>query len=334
MKKIMFLAFIALMILGACQKEEMVPNQDAISSSICDSVSESLPTVDLKAGTMTGYTVSPRFGKPNSTYYNFKVYDVGGTLALSVKLYDRATGSITYLPMTKTGSYWLLSTKLSTNGWFDYNYVYTINKTAINSSATYTGLCNSRNTFSSSGTSSICWPFGADGSSWYYRNTWNGGQEGGSGYGWNEGSHTGTTERYSDDWNRTNDLGAIITSPLDGYIAAYGTYPTSLGTSKYVSIVQQASDGNTYRFYVGHLQSYPSSLYVGKYVRAGVDQIGILGSSGASSPHAHTNLRSITNGTNISIPFYFNAQWKYISLAFINSILYIGEEFLPYFFTM
>jgi hypothetical protein len=302
MKNFVILAVFALMVLGACQKEDMFPTMDEIPSSISDSVSGSLDTLHLKAGTMTGYTVSPRFGQPNSTYYYFKVYDASGSLSLSVKLYDKASGITTYYPMTKTGSYWTLSKKISTNGWYDYRYVYTSNHANINSTS-YQSLCNTKNGFNSS-PYLIGWPFGADGSSWSNRNTWNGGQEGGSGYGWNEGTHIGTTERYSDDWNKTNDLGAIIRSPLDGYIAAYGTYSTSLGSSKYVAIIQQASNGTLYRFYVGHLQSWPSNLYVGKYVRAGIDQIGTLGSSGASSPHAHTNMRI----GSTSVPFYFSAQ--------------------------
>lgn len=297
-----------LMVMSACEKEDMSPVSDMPSSSVNDSVSESLDTQHLKAGTMTGYNVSPRFGRPNSTYYSFKVYDPVGTLSLSVKLYDRVTGSSTYLPMTKTGSYWLLSMKISNSGCYAYNYVYSISKNPINSSVSYADLWNSKNTFNASGISSISWPFSADGSSWSIRNNWNGGQEGGSGYGWDEYPHTGTTERYSDDWNRgtgSQDLGAIIRSPLDGYIETVGQYYVSgYGYSKYVSVIQQGPDGKMYRFYVGHLQTTASGLYSGKYVRAGIDQIGTLGSTGASSPHAHTNMR--VNGA--SVKFYFNAQ--------------------------
>lgn len=308
MKHFVLLAVLLLMILGACQKEDMSSTMDEMSSSINDSVSGSSDTLHLKAGTLTGYDVSPRFGRPNSTYYSFKVYDPVGTLSLSVKLYDRVTGSSTYLPMTKTGSYWLLSMKISNSGCYAYNYVYSISKNPINSSVSYADLWNSKNTFNASGISSISWPFGADGSSWSIRNNWNGGQEGGSGYGWDEYPHTGTTERYSDDWNRgtgSQDLGAIIRSPLDGYIETVGQYYVSgYGYSKYVSVIQQGPDGKMYRFYVGHLQTTASGLYSGKYVRAGIDQIGTLGSTGASSPHAHTNMR--VNGA--SVKFYFNAQ--------------------------
>jgi len=93
---------------------------------------------------------------------------------------------------------------------------------------------------------------------------------------------------------------------LDGYIETIGQYYVSgySTPSKYVSIIQQGPDGKLYRFYVSHLQSTASSIYQNKYVRAGIDQIGTLGSSGASSPHAHTNMR--VNGS--SVAFYFNAQ--------------------------
>jgi len=319
MKKFLFLAVLLLMILGACQKEEISPvespdittvvdeqtssNLDLIDPSVQDSVSESSDSVVLKASGMTEYQVNPKFGKPNSTYYYFRIYAPYSSLALSVKLYNKASGAIIYLPMSKVGNYWTLSTKISANGWYDYRYVYTSNKANISSNAYQ--LCNTKNVFNQYMASSISWPFGGDGSSWYNRKTWNGGQEGGSGYGWNEGTHTGTSERYSDDWNKTNDLGAIIRSPLDGYIETIGKYYVSgYGYSKYVSIIQKGPDGKFYRFYVSHLQSWPSNLYVGKYVRAGIDQIGTLGSSGASSPHAHTNMRV----NNISVPFYFNAQ--------------------------
>lgn len=34
----------------------------------------------------------------------------------------------------------------------------------------------------------------------------------------------------------------------------------------------------------------------------------LFDSSGANSPHAHCNLRDITNGKKISVPFDFSAQ--------------------------
>ncbi|MEI6673055.1 MAG: hypothetical protein WCL02_07180 [bacterium] len=317
------MVIVLLFTMASCQKDQDIT--PAVPSTTVDTGTPDPGDSgqQLKAASsMVEYAVSPRFGKPNSTYYLFKVYSLSSALGISVKLYDKATGTITYISMPKIGNYYTLSTKLSTNSWFEYRYVYTTNKSNI-SSTTYDPLCNSKNTFSSSGTSSIGWPFGADGSNWSNRTSqiWKGGEETkdannpyGShvGYGWNEGTHKDYDEKYSDDWNRgsypTQDLGAIIQSPLDGYIDTWGTYTTSFGSSKYVAIIQEASDGNLYRFYVGHLQNYSSNLYVGKYVRTGIDQIGTLGSSGASSPHAHTNLRKVTNGDRTSVPFKFNAQ--------------------------
>jgi hypothetical protein len=319
MKKIIGAMFIiCLFALASCQKDET--NSSVPSTKVDTGTPDPGDSGQQTKAGMTGYAVSPRFGKPNSTYYSFKVYDLSGTLTLSVKLYDRASGTITYLPMSRIGTYWMLSTKLANNGWFDYNYVYSSNKNVINSSATYSCLCNSKNVFSSTDISSIFWPFGADGSSWTKRTisingisqTWQGGQEGGSGDGWGEGSHTGN-EQYSDDWNRgtTNqDENAIIRSPLDGYIDVIGYDNTSYGDhqSLYVTIIQQASDGNLYRFYVGHLKTRVSNLCSGKYVRAGIDQIGTLGKSGASSPHAHTSLKKVVGSTKTSVKFYFSAQ--------------------------
>jgi hypothetical protein len=320
MKTFVYLAIVLLMVLGACQKENETINPQVPSTSVDTGTLDPGDSGDSlimnnKVGTLTGYQVSPRFGRPNSTYYTFKVYDPIGTLSLSVKLYDKASGTINYYPMTKNGSYWMLSKKISTNGWYDYRYVYTSNHANINTT-TYQSLCNTKNSFNSS-PYLICWPFGADGSSWSNRTIngqkWRGGEEtkGTSyhyGFGWNEGTHTGTTEKYSDDWNRgtgSQDLGAVIKSPLDGYIETIGEYYVSgCGYSKYISIIQESSDGKLYRFYVSHLKTTASGLYSDKYVRAGIDQIGTLGMSGASSPHAHTNMR--LNG--VSVPFYFNAQ--------------------------
>lgn len=319
------LVIVLLLSMAACQKDQDINPSVPVPQN--GNVGNPYPgdsgDVPLKISSFTEFAVSPKFGKPNSTYYYFKVYDLSGALPLSLKLYERSTGTTTYVAMQRSGYYWVLYVPISTNGWYDYRYVYSATKANI--SPTSYVLCNTRNVFSLTGTSSISWPFGADGSSWNNRvvsingssQTWRGGEEtkGTSyhyGYGWDEGTHINSNERYSDDWNRgtgSQDLGAIIRSPLDGYVAAYGTYFTSLGNSKYVAIVQEGSDGKLYRFYVGHLQSYPSTLFIGQYVRAGVSQIGTLGSSGASSPHAHTNMRNITNGANTAVKFYFNAQW-------------------------
>lgn len=310
MKKLIFLITVCIGFV-ACHKDELFDDQ--------------VPPTMKSTSIMTESVVNPQFGKPNATLYYFKVSDLAGTLSLSVKLFERTSGTIRYLPMTRIGTYWILSTKIATNGWYDWRYVYSASKSNISEHA-YT-LCNTNNTFSSTGISSLVWPFGSDGSDWKQRGVsignsfqvWRGGQEtkGTSyhiGYGWNEGTHIDIDEQYSDDWNRgagTQDFGAEIRSPLDGYIAvASGTYISSLlGTkSKYVSIVQEASDGKLYRFYVGHLNTTEPSLFVGKYVRAGVTKIGTLGMSGASSPHAHTSLRNITDNANTSVKFYFDAQ--------------------------
>lgn len=323
MKKLVIISLVSILLfaMAACQKDQGTSSSNGSISAIgVDSTTFGNHPKTLTS--MTESMVIPQFGKPNSTYYAFKVLDVSGALALSVKLYEKATGTTTYLPMSRTGNYWTLSQKIIINGWYDWRYVYSVSKANI-SSNTYT-LCNTNNVFSSTGISSISWPFGADGSSYGtgwasscrtviangILQSWRGGEEGGNGDGWGDGYHTGTSEYYSDDWNRGNgnqDLGAEVRSPLDGYVSAYGTYTTTLGQSKYVAIVQETS-GNTYRFYVGHLNAIESSLYVGKYVRAGITKIGTVGMTGASSPHAHTNLRNVTNNASTSVKFYFNAN--------------------------
>jgi len=315
MKKLRFFAMsvILLYALASCQKEQVI-NPSVPSTKVAMGTPDPGDSGNqLKMASFTESMVTPKFGKPNSTYYSFKVYDLSGALPLSVKLYEKATGTTTYLPMTRSGSYWVLSVRITNNGWYDWRYVYTASKANISSYAYV--LCNTNNTFSAGGISSISWPFGADGSSWGNRTvssqTWRGGEEGGNGDGWGQGSHIGITEQFSDDWNRGNgsqDFGAEIRSPLDGYVEQISSYPVSgYGNSKYVSIIQE-TDGKIYRFYVAHLNSTESSLYSGQYVRAGITKIGTLGMTGASSPHAHTNLRDITNGSATSVKFYFNAN--------------------------
>lgn len=334
MKKIILsLTVAALFALASCQKDDdrvNAPRQSgaSVNQEMIESPQsgrqDSLPK-EKTPSYMSEYMVNPKFGVPNSTYYYFKVFDLCGAFDIAVKLYERSTGTITYLPMTRIGANWILSTRIANNGWYDWRYVYKSNKTNISSNAYV--LCNTRNSFSSSstGTNSITWPFGADGSSWNNRTsyiggspqTWRGGEEtkGTSyhfGYGNDEGTHKGTNEIYSDDWNRgtgTQDNNAEIRSPLDGYIETISSYSVSgYGNSKFVSIIQEGSNGKLYRFYVAHLNATDGSLYPGKYVRAGITKIGRLGSTGASSPHAHTNLRNITNGSPISVKFMFNAN--------------------------
>ena len=320
--KISTVAIIVVSIFTACQNDNALVSVP--SNQTTSVVSNDVANPIMKAtsvSSLTEYPGSPLFGRPNSTVYSFKVYDLSGKLSISVKLYERASGVTTYLPMTRSGVYWMLSKTLPINGWYDWRYVYSINNTNI-SSISYV-LCNTYNTFNASGISSITWPFGADGSSWTNRTVyvnksyqkWLGGGkvEGGAGNGPGEGLHVGYDERYSDDWNRgtgSDDLGAEIRSPLDGYIEIpNGSYISSLGTrSRFVSVIQQGSDGKLYRFYVAHLDQVNTNLYAGMYVRAGITRLGNLGMTGTTSPHAHCNMRDITNGKCLSIPFYFNAQ--------------------------
>lgn len=262
------------------------------------------------------FPVKPEFGLPNSTKYFFKVYDLSGSPQLSVKLYEKASGKTTYLPMTKVGNYWTLSQKIKINGWYDYRYVYTKTKKSI-SSDNYV-LCNTYNEFNSDDVSSLSWPFGADGSSWTKRSVkvngkyqkWVSGIEDGKGkggYGWNEGTHIDSKERYAVDWNRgtgSQDLGAELRSPLDGEVYATGTYNTDYGKSKYVSVIQEGSDGITYRFFFGHMETI--SIEEGEIVRAGITKLGTLGKTGTDSPHAHCSMRN--HDTNESVKFQFDAK--------------------------
>ena len=314
MKTKMFISlFIVLLLaLASCQKD-----QDASLVTPASQVASNNP-MTLKTTTMTEYAVSPKFGIPNSTNYLFKVYDISGSLAVSVKLYEKATGTTTYLPMSRVGSYWTLSQKIVNNGWYDYRYVYSASKNNISANAYI--LSNSRNSFNTC-PYLIGWPFGADGSSWTNRIGWIGAMEGGCGDGWNQGGHhyysCGADDSYAEDWNKNcstpyADDGAIFRSPLDGKIVRvtidspsnhYGGYGNS------VDIEQETSSGNVYVFRIAHLK-YAPSVSVGDYVRAGSTKIGNIGMSGGTStaPHAHCALYNATSGCNTKAKFSFNAN--------------------------
>lgn len=313
MKNVLVMAVCLLTLFSACEEKEVdvVDVQVQVDSSQAKAISLFVES-----------DVVPKFGKPGVTDFVFQVYDVSGTLALSVKFYERATGLVTYVPMLRVGNYWRLVKKMTNNGWFDWRYVYSITKGNIGSTA-YT-LCATYNTFNSTGVNSIRWPFGADGSSWANKvGSVNGVQQqwlegpAGGGCGHNCSFHVGTTEYYAMDWNRrkltnwsvNDDLGAILKSPLDGEILEFGSYNTSYGPSKFVSVKQSASNNKTYKFFFGHMNSYPSTLYVGMPVKAGYTILGTLGSTGASSPHAHCSLRDYISSSNqVSVPFQFDAQ--------------------------
>lgn len=322
MKKIMLLA-VFLIGLGSCQKEDLSPTntQDVVVDQTSSSHTDAMEyPPQLKATTMIEYAVNPRFGRPSSTSYFFKVYDLSGIFALSVKLYDKATGDITYLPMTRVGMYWTLSTLLVNNGWYNYRYVYTISHSNI-STITYEPLCNSKNTFTTF-PSLISWPFGADGSNFTNRYGWIGSMEsGGCGNGWNQGGHhyfsCGADDSYAEDWNKNcstpyADNGATVRSPLDGKVVRVFIDSPSNHNGGYgnaIDIQQESSNGNLYVFRIAHLK-YAPTLALGNYVKAGITTIGYVGMSGGTStaPHAHCVLYNATNGCNVKNQFSFGAN--------------------------
>lgn len=270
----------------------------------------------------TEYQVSPKFGTPSSTNYVFQISDPTNSLGstsgvISVKLYERATGVTTYKPMTLSSGFWTTSTQLTQNGWYDYRYVYTSNYQPISGNPSYE-MCNTRTNYVVSGTSSIRWPFGADGSSWSNRLGWNGGSEpGGCGNGPGAGLHTDqgcyAKDQQADDWNKntascgspTLDLGATVKSPLDGKVVYVGNDGSSYGNR--VDIEQTTSSGATIRFRIAHLNS--TSITLTSWVKAGVTNIGTVGNSGvpAQGPHAHCVLYLNGGGCYSPLAFKFNA---------------------------
>jgi hypothetical protein len=228
--KISTVAIIVVSIFTACQNDNALVNTPSENSTSVDSmrssVTKSTSTTVTPTPNFVETNVNPKFGKPNSTMYSFKVFDPNGNLALSVKLYEKATGTITYLPMIRVGNYWQLSTKIAINGWYDWRYVYSVSKSNIG--VTAFSLCNTNNTFNSYYSfSTITWPFGADGSTYTNRLGWISGEEDhGCGSGHNEGGHklqgAFADDSYAEDWNKNcgtnDDNGAEIRSPLDGIV--------------------------------------------------------------------------------------------------------------------
>ncbi|MEI6426104.1 MAG: hypothetical protein WCO66_02005 [Candidatus Absconditabacteria bacterium] len=305
--KISTVAMIVVSIFTACQNDNALvsmPSENATSvDSMKNASAKSTSTANVTTNSNTVTTsfvetnVTPKFGKPNSTMYSFKVFDPNGSLPLSVKLYEKATGTITYVPMVRIGNYWQLSTKISINGWYDWRYVYSVSKSNIGPTAY--SLCNTNNTFNSYYSfSTITWPFGADGSTYTNRQGWiSGAEPGGCGSGHNEDGHkvqgSFADDTYAEDWNKncgtTDDNGAEVRSPLDGVVVKVLIDSPSNHHGGYcnaIDIMQEDSKGEQYVFRIAHLK-YAPPLSVGDYVRAGYSKIGNIGMSGGTSTSYH-----------------------------------------------
>lgn len=299
----LLMLFVVLLVPFSCQEDILQQEED----------------VQLKsASILIEFSVKPSFGKPSSTNYFFKVYDLSGSPQLSVKLYEKASGETTYLPMTKVGNYWTLSQKIKINGWYDYRYVYTKTKKSI-SGDKYV-LCNTYNQFDSDDVSHLTWPFGADGSSFSKRKGWISAEErGGCGSGHEEGGHyyrgCKADDTYAEDWNKncgsTDDNGSEVRSPLDGKVIKIGIDKSSNhngGYGNYIDIAQETKNGETFIFRIAHLK-YSPPLSVGDYVRAGYTKIGNVGMSGgtSSSHHGHCALY-IENDCYDGVEYLFDAN--------------------------
>lgn len=264
-------------------------------------------------------------GRPNETQYKFYVANPStDLLGVIVQFSPPAGGTVNkFMSKNSAGNFFLQQT-LMQSGRYKVKYLLRYRTPKAEQTVTpNSGFIDNTLVNFDGEVKKLVWPFGDDGSSWNNRSglngwLWKGGEEqrklnvplGIRGYGHNEGTHKGTDEAYSDDWNRgrgDQDKDAIIHSPLDGVVEFSDDYPVSgYGDSQYVSIIQYASNGKTYRFYVSHLAE--RLVNKGDTVYAGVTPIGILGKSGASAYHAHCNLRDVTGGKKVSVPFDFSAQ--------------------------
>ena len=319
--QIMAVSLLSLVRLVSCRKDDDI----ALDENLHKTEKQSLFLMSSSSynPAYTEYDVSPsKFGKPNLTNFTFRVTDVSGSQNLSVKFFERATGIVNNIPMTRVGTDWVLTKKMINNGWFDYRYVYSSTGNPI-SSTLAKELCATNNTFSSTGYSSIKWPFGADGSIFTNRLGWYGSEESqgcGSGHGENGHNYQSclADDTYAEDWNKhcmTNGLaddGAEVKSPLDGKVIKvtfdspsnhHGGYGNSID-------IEQLTVNGTYVFRIAHLKyAPPSSVAVGTWVKAGYTKIGNIGMTGGTStgPHAHIVLYK-KNSCYSPMMFYLNAN--------------------------
>ena len=268
----------------------------------------------------------PLHGRPNETTYKFYVANPPSDLQGVVIVFSTpAGGKVTRVMQKNSAGNFFHEQTLSQSGRYEVKYLLRYRtpkaeKTVVPAS----GFIDNTLVNFDGTTKKLVWPFGADRSSWnnrigLYGQRWHGGQEGGSGNGYGQGGHVGVSEYYSDDWNRGSgdqDNGAVIRSPLDGIVEEVSSQRIKgqLVESKYVAIVQKTASGKVYRFYVSHLKE--QGVKKGQYVQAGVTVIGLLGNTGTKYSHAHCNLRDVTNGKKVSVPFDFSAQWSWFSWSF------------------
>ena len=323
MKNLKIIVVSLLIVCSSCNNDDLISEQTIVHNNEVSSLSNK-----AAASSYTESQVSPKFGKPNVTNFVFQVYDVAGLQPLSVKFFERATGLTTYVSMVRIGSYWKLTKQMINNGWFDYRYVFSATNVAISTTPSYE-LCATYNTFNSTGTSSLRWPFGADGSSFSNRLLWIGAREpGGCGQKWffdytvaeqqttgHKYFSCGADDSYAEDWNKNcssaySDDGAEMRSPLDGQVVKV-TIDSSTnhwgGYGNSVDIQQTTFNGEIFIFRIAHLK-YSPSVSENQWVKAGVTKLGNIGMSGGTStaPHAHMVLykKVIQTCSNVGYKHY------------------------------
>ncbi len=232
--------------------------------------------------------------------------DDGGSLtqAPQVRIFgpDRVTYYINLIRHSN-GRIWYWYGPLSLPGHWAWRYLYTDNNNSAIALPWNSYVDNTRVRIDPHSTSHLVWPFGhEDQSSWNSPGLWTMG----CGHGCN--AHTGNFY-YSQDWNWNtsfpfSDNGKILASPVDGIVENISTYQVTINNSvrtAYQIIIKQMYGDSYVRFMYGHIQS-DTFVQQGDYVRSG-EPIARLGSTGATSPHAHCMLLK-SNGQ--STPFLFN----------------------------
>lgn len=234
------------------------------------------------------------------TMYVWYIINYQGSGTPHVKCYTPNHQSV-YYPMIYNSSngIWYLGRTLPMQGHYVWRYV---DGNYNNLTTWNTYIDNTYVRFDENGTSSLVWPFGnEDGSSYNNPGLWT--MNCGPGcY-----QHTGNYY-YSYDWNWNasdpwSDNGKILESPVDGFVSSISTYTTSYGTAWQI-IVEQEYGTKKFRHAFCHIQS-STFVDIGDYVQTGTP-IAKLGSTGASSPHAHCQLKLVGNSANI--PLEYNAQ--------------------------
>lgn len=318
-----FIGILAMMVclaisFSSCKKD--VSQQNSEYSQYNIGTSDTIPEIVLQLlKEMETDTKSPQFLK-STTYNSEIVCDPGTEYIFMITNYPSSQPPQIkffapdhqeyYHSMNRIGvtNDWYLTKELIMGGHYVWRYVDS-NHNNLTNWNTY--IDNTYIRFNEYGTSSLAWPFGyEDGSDYDNQGLWYIAAGPGGVYSHNNNSY------YSYDWNwsttPTADNGKILTSPIDGIVVNISKYyvdnddiPVNNRWGWQI-IIEQEYGNKKYRHAFCHIQqSTIVNLY--QYVSIGTP-VAYLGSTGATSPHAHCQLNVV--GTTANIPMEYNADFQ------------------------